>query len=332
MGDIFTNTLNLDRQRIIFVGGKGGVGKTTCAAAIAHHFANQGEKILLISTDPAHSLGDVLEVKLSHHAIPVTEYLFALELDAEKVTERHFTHILETISLYAKPEMMAKLKKQLDLAKQAPGGQEAALLESICQHITTFQAQGYDRLIFDTAPSGHTLRLLVLPEMMSGWTEGLIAQQKKQRQLKAAAESFWNRKDDAEISPLSEKKQLPWQQALQKLEKRKTLFKEARDLLHNDNITAIILVMLAEKLPLFETERTLQSLADIHFHCTAVIINQIIDKSHCDNVFWTNRYHLQQQMINSINEHINTAKLWVPLKSQQILGSESLLHFFDDAY
>lgn len=329
---MFTTKIGLDNQRIIFVGGKGGVGKTTSAAAIAHHFANHGDKVLLISTDPAHSLGDVLETKLTHDVKPITDNLFALELDAEKVTATHFANILQTISLYAKPDMLDKLKKQLDLAKQAPGGQEAALLESICQYVTTFTELGYDRLVFDTAPSGHTLRLLVLPEMMSGWTDGLIAQQKKQRKLKAAAESFWNRQDDAEISPLAEKKQLPWQQALHKLEKRKALFKSARDLLHDDNSTAIILVMLAEKLPLFETERTLQSLADIHFHCHGVIVNQIIDKSHCNNDFWASRYDLQQQMIASINARINTDKLWVPLKSGQILGTAALLQFFADAY
>lgn len=329
---MFTDTLGLTQQRIIFVGGKGGVGKTTCAAAIAHHFANQDEKVLLISTDPAHSLGDVLETKLSYDIKPVVSCLFALELDAIQVTERHFSDILDTISLYAKADMMPKLKKQLDLAKQAPGGQEAALLESICHYITTFQADGYDRLIFDTAPTGHTLRLLLLPEMMSSWTEGLISQQKKQHKLKVAAESFWNRKDDAEISPLSEKKQLPWQQALRKLEKRKALFKQARDLLHDNNKTAIILVMLAEKLPLFETERSLKSLAEAHFDCTRVIINQIIDQSHCENSFWATRYALQQQMVATIQENINTPKLWIPLKSEQILGTESLLHFFDDAY
>ncbi len=97
-------------------------------------------------------------------------------------------------------------------------------------------------------------------------------------------------------------------------------------------MTAIVLVMLAEKLPLFETKRTLDSLAEMQLHCTGVIVNQIIDKSHCTNDFWMKRYDIQQQLMASIKKHINTNQLWVPLKSEQILGKSALGHFFDDAY
>ena len=167
----------LAAQPIIFVGGKGGVGKTTTAAALASYYASQQKKTLIVSTDPAHSLGDVLNIRLSNEKTAVTPYLDAIELNPDIIVDAHFAQVERTISAYANPDMMPKIREHLRLSKSAPGAQEAAMLESMCQHLVSAADANYEHIIFDTAPTGHTLRLLVLPEMMGAWTDGLLAQQ-----------------------------------------------------------------------------------------------------------------------------------------------------------
>lgn len=170
----------LATQPIIFIGGKGGVGKTTTAAALASYYASQQQKTLIVSTDPAHSLGDVLNIRLKNGKTVISPYLDAIELNPDTIVDEHFAQVERTIRAYANPDMMPKIREHLQLSKSAPGAQEAAMLESMCQHLVNAADADYDHIIFDTAPTGHTLRLLVLPEMMGAWTDGLLAQQRRQ--------------------------------------------------------------------------------------------------------------------------------------------------------
>ncbi|MFV0575018.1 MAG: ArsA family ATPase [Vibrio sp.] len=317
----------LSNKKVIFVGGKGGVGKTTTAASLAHKFALDGQKVLVISTDPAHSLGDALGRKLSGEIHLVAPNLSALELDIEAISEKHFNRIAHQVSHYTKPDMRPRMQQQLELAKDAPGGQEAALLETMCDYLMRFEEMGFDKLIFDTAPTGHTLRLLVLPEMMSAWTDGLIAQQKKQQKHKEAAQSFWQRAENQTANPFNQDKQAPWQQALQLLEKRKHLFKHARDRIHDQNFTAIVLVMIPEKLPLYETVRTLEQFKKVELSCAGVIVNQVIDQALCDHPFWLQRYQLQQEVLAEIDRDIPVLKHQIFLQPEHIIGEQKLQSF-----
>lgn len=133
----------LAQQPIIFIGGKGGVGKTTTAAALASYYANQGKKTLIVSTDPAHSLGDVLNVPLKNQKTAVTSCLDAIELNPDVIVDEHFAQVERTITSYANPDMMPKIREHLRLSKSAPGAQEAAMLESMCQHLVAAADAGY---------------------------------------------------------------------------------------------------------------------------------------------------------------------------------------------
>ncbi|MGB2078368.1 MAG: ArsA family ATPase [Vibrio sp.] len=320
----------LKDHHVIFVGGKGGVGKTTSAAALACYFASCEQNVLVISTDPAHSLGDALDRKLDGHITKIAPYLSALELDLNQITQTHFEQLSQKISRLTKPEMRPRIEKQLALAKDAPGGQEAALLETMCRYLLEFEAMGFDKLIFDTAPTGHTLRLLQLPEMMSAWTDGLIAQQKKQQQHKAAAEPFWKRLDSGESAqhnPFKQEKQAAWQQALSSLEARKNLFRRARDVIHNREYTAIVLVMIPEKLPLDETRRSLEQFHKIELKCAGVLINQVIEPSLCQHPFWQRRYQLQQAILTEVKANISAPLYALSLQAEPVIGQPRLNEF-----
>ena len=320
----------LKTQPIIFIGGKGGVGKTTTAAALASYYANQHKKTLIVSTDPAHSLGDVLETRLNNEKTAITPYLDAIELNPDIIVDAHFAQVERTIKSYANPDMMPKIREHLRLSKSAPGAQEAAMLESMCQHLVAAADDGYEHIIFDTAPTGHTLRLLVLPEMMGAWTDGLLAQQRRQSKLRSVATRLdsHNQKNDfkkSEIAnPFTPKKSDRWEQAVSVLEKRKQLFRQAGLLLHDRTQTAIVLVMTADVLPLAETGRAIKQLEESKLMPAAIVVNQLISPTQSDE-FWRHRAARQQQLMQDIERDFNNYPLYpIYLQQTDVRGTDAL--------
>lgn len=323
-----TLVTQLATQPIIFVGGKGGVGKTTTAAALASRYAAQQKKTLIISTDPAHSLGDVLNVSLSNEKTAITPYLDALELNPDVIVDNHFAQVERTIKGYANPDMMPKIREHLRLSKSAPGAQEAAMLESMCQHLVAAvdaaSDKRYEHIIFDTAPTGHTLRLLVLPEMMGAWTDGLLAQQRRQSKLRSAATSLDADKKSDVTNPFAKHKPDRWEQAVSVLEKRKQLFRQAGSLLHDREQTAIVLVMTADVLPLAETKRAIQQLEETKLTPAAIVVNQLITPMQTDE-FWRKRADRQQQLMSEIESSFVDYPVYpIYLQQTDVRGNEAL--------
>lgn len=293
----------LNSMPIIFVGGKGGVGKTTTAAALAVRFAAEEQRTLLISTDPAHSLGDIFTTRLGHHKTALNEYLDVIELNPDIIIDQHFAQVERTISGYANPEILPKIRAHLKLSKTAPGAQEAAMLESICKHLVEAVESGYQHVIFDTAPTGHTLRLLVLPEMMEAWTDGLLTQQRRQAKLKSAADHLGNATQKNQLANPFDKVAKPdrWQQAVEVLNRRKQLFSQAGYLLHDKSKTAVVLVMTADSLPIEETRRATEQLASAQLKPAAIVVNQLIKPKQSDD-FWQQRATRQQKLLEDIEQ------------------------------
>ena len=318
----------LATQPIIFIGGKGGVGKTTTAAALASYYASQQQKTLIVSTDPAHSLGDVLNIRLKNEKTVISPYLDAIELNPDTIVDEHFAQVERTIRAYANPDMMPKIREHLQLSKSAPGAQEAAMLESMCQHLVNAADADYDHIIFDTAPTGHTLRLLVLPEMMGAWTDGLLAQQRRQSKLRSVANHLdsHNQKNDKNdvANPFAAKKSDRWEQAVSVLEKRKQLFRQAGVLLHDRTQTAIVLVMTADVLPLAETRRAIKQLEDSKLTPAAIVINQLITPTQADS-FWQQRADRQQQIMQDIEQSFTKYPLYpIYLQQTDVRGTAAL--------
>ena len=171
--------LDLARSRkVLFFGGKGGVGKTTVSAATALARANEGAKVILISTDPAHNLGHLFDRKIGPRPVRIMAGLDALELDPDNTVDAHMREVSSALHELMPVNLHKEIDKHMLLSRGAPGMQEAALLERIAE-IVEEGINEYDLIVFDTAPSGHTARLMVLPEMMTAWTEGLIKRREK---------------------------------------------------------------------------------------------------------------------------------------------------------
>lgn len=308
---------------ILFIGGKGGVGKTTSSAAIAEQLAASGKHCLIVSTDPAHSLGDALNVKLSSKVQTLNAHLSALELNPKTIIDEHFRKVEETMRSYAKPDMMPALRKHLALAKISPGAEEAAMLEAICRLLVNFKKDGFDTLIFDTAPTGHTMRLMLLPEMMQAWTEGMLAQNSKQQKMRAAANALSDNKENAKSSNSDNR----LQQATAALNERKALFQAAREMLHEGKNTGIFLVMVPEMLPLVETQRTHEQMREFHLPLAGIIVNQVMEPNQQDE-FWRRRAERQRAVLEQIDKTLaDCDRFYIPLLADDIRGRDALLAF-----
>lgn len=307
---------------IIFVGGKGGVGKTTLSSSIAVKLAKSRKKTLIISTDPAHSLSDALDVKLSSKIKNVCENLDAMELDPDEIVNEHFNQIEQTLRTYAKPEMFAKIKEHLRLSKDTPGAYEAAMLEKICRLIS--DRGDYEHIVFDTAPTGHTMRLLFMPSVMSAWTDGLLKHQKKREEVADAAKIFWQNKPDYEFNPFAPSREQRWQKAMVKLNERKELFLKANEILKDSKMTQVFLVMIPEALPLFETIRAVNILNEFKISLGSILINQIIPSSQNDE-FWQIKVKKQGEILQQISSqlsHVKKHKIY--LKADDLRGEKTL--------
>ncbi len=305
---------------ILFVGGKGGVGKTTISAYLALKISQSGKKTLIISTDPAHSLGDVFDIKLSSTPKNIAPNLDGLELDNEKITKEHFASIESTLKSYSKPEMFGKIKEHLELSMQSPGASEAATLELICKFLT--QKSEYEHIIFDTAPTGHTMRLLELPSLMSAWSNSLLSRQKEQDRFASSAAKFWEKKKDDKHNPFTPTKMQRWEKAMEKINERKELFSKANEVLKDKNKCAVFLVSIAQRLPLEETKRAVLSLKKFRIKCGGVVLNQIIPNEQKEE-FWRAQVRKQSEILKEF-EKVEAKKFFIKLSSKDLRGVKAL--------
>lgn len=240
---------------VAFLGGKGGVGKTTLAAALALGFADRGERTLLVSTDPAHSLSDLLDLSLDDRARPVTDRLHARELDPDRAREAYLATVLDNIRQFAAPEFLGEAERQVRLAGQHPGVAESALFEALCRVLDS--ADDWDRVVIDTAPTGHTLHLLTLPESMQAWSKALLAEQ-------AGSEAGQGPRERAR-----------WEQAATVLADRRGLFERTRARLADRRRSGFLLAVNDDRLSVLEAGRAREILEKAGVAIPAVLVNRL---------------------------------------------------------
>lgn len=250
--------LNLIKTRqTLFFGGKGGVGKTTVSAASALLAARQGRRVLLVSTDPAHNLGHLFQRRIGPLPVSLAPGLSALELDPEQTVDAHLNEISSELRRLMPEHLKGEVDKHMELSRDAPGMQEAAILERMAEVLETASGE-FDLVIFDTAPSGHTARLMALPEMMSAWTEGLIKRREKAdrfrdvwRKLgsdKSVGDKLFGR-EEADHKDSEDRDN----RIRHLLNRRRHRFANLRDTLADQHRTAFVIVLAAERLPVLET-------------------------------------------------------------------------------
>ncbi|QDX40309.1 ArsA family ATPase [Salarchaeum sp. JOR-1] len=249
--------------RFTFFGGKGGVGKTTVSAAYGLRCANAGLKTLLVSTDPAHSTSDVFGQQFGDDPQPVEgcDGLYAMEIDPEEEVEEHLMDVRRTMSEQVSEVVVKEMDRQIELAHQTPGAHEAALFDRFIQVMR--ESDDYDRVVFDTSPTGGTLRLLALPEFLGEWTDRLLEKRRESMRLyDMAAVGGKEPEKTAEDDPI-----------IEHLRSRKEKFEFAARTLRED--AAFYLVLNPDELSVRETSRTIETLRSYDLSVTGLVMNKV---------------------------------------------------------
>ncbi|WP_422486838.1 ArsA family ATPase [Gudongella sp. DL1XJH-153] len=270
--------------KIIFYGGKGGVGKTTCSTANSISYAERGLRTLLVSTDPAHSISDVLGVKIGKKIIKLRENLDGLEIDPEYEAELYINKIRDNMKTILSNVIVEEINSQLDAAMVSPGTHESALFDKISDIIID-KFEEYDIIIFDTAPTGHTLRILTLPDLLEGWMGSLAKKRKSIVDMNKMVTRKYDKKDPV----------------LEILEKRQKRFAEIKKIFNDNDNVRIRFVLNAERLPIEETKKAIKMLNQFNIPVDTLVINRIMP----DNIgaeFWEKKKKQEEEYLLDIEK------------------------------
>ena len=298
--------LKEDALKLILFGGKGGVGKTTCASSAGLYLAKEGFKTLVISTDPAHSLADSLGQKIGAQIkeIQGVKNLSALEVNA-KIALSQF-----------KIKYESKIKKIFDtstyldqedvdafFALPIPGIDEVMGFKAIVDLIDDAK---FDKYIVDTAPTGHALRLLTLPELLDEWIKVLAKMRWKYRYM---VESFSGKYSPDEGDDFL-------------VEMKKTV-KKIENLLKDGKRSEFVAVTIPEDMAILETEKLVNDLNRYGIKVRQLLVNNVLESRDCQ--FCRERSKAQEEYIKQIRRKFSSLKTMViPLQAQEVKGIESL--------
>ena len=302
--------------RLWLFGGKGGVGKTTSACSTAIWLANSGLRTLIVSSDPAHSTSDSFEQELGPTPTQIEGFnnLWGMELDPENRIESLLPKFSNAMSAGVSSPLQSMMGMQFsDIAEEIepmetsnlilPGLDEAIAFDQLLEYV---ENPNYDCILFDTAPTGHTLRFLALPEILEGSIERLLKVYRMAGGIKAM---LFGRKEEAAIR--------------NELEKFRKRVLHVRRVLEDDDLTAFTLVTIPEKMAINETVRASESLSAFGINVNGVIINRITPE--LDHPFLISRRKVEMEHIESLSKLLPLYPIIkIPLENSDIHGKMKL--------
>ena len=291
-------------SQFIFFSGKGGVGKTSLACTHAVRYADQGKRTLIVTTDPASNLADVFEQPIGHHITPITNVLnlYAMEIDPDQATQEYIHRAMEPIRAAFPPQIVQVMEEQMS----GPCTAEVAAFDRFTDFLDVSQDQetGFDIVIFDTAPTGHTLRLLELP---SEWSQSIDA---------ASAGS-----GQTCLGPAAA------------IQDAKHKYERALAAMRQSEQTSFVFVLHPEAISIKETRRAIDELSKLGIENFNLIVNGIIPPEGTPNPLFAARADMQARYLAQIEVNFPYLKQRMPLLADEIRGVDKLRQvgrvFFD---
>ena len=298
-------------NRIYIFTGKGGVGKSSVAAAHAIKSAEEGKKTLLVSTDMAHNLGDIFERKLGKEAENVLPNLDIYEIDPEYVMENDFSSVMSYLG-----NLLSDIDDySLQDMGMMPGMEE---LFSLLKIADIYNSERYERIIVDCAPTGETLALLKFPELLSWYMEKLFPIGKVAMRM---------------LSPISKsvfKVEMPNKSAMTDMEKMYLKLVELQELLKNRDVTSIRIVTTPEKMVVEETKRNYMYMNLYNFNVDGLYINRILPQD-INNDFFNKWIVIQREYITYLKESFSALSIYeIPWYEEELRGVSNIRRIVED--
>ena len=288
-------------MRVIIYTGKGGVGKTSMAAATACKIAKNGKKVLVMSTDQAHSLGDSFDSKIDNEPTRLTENLYAMEIDTVYESEKSWGNLKD----YFKQLLTMKGGSGIEVEELLvfPGLEE---LFSMFKILEVYESGEYDTIIVDCAPTGETLALLKYPERLSGMIKKVLP-------IKRAGVKS--------VGPVVEKVMkipMPKDNVFDDIEYLMDKMQRLQDLMLNKEVVSLRVVTTPEKIVINEAKRNFTCLYLYHYNVDAIIVNHIYPANAMEGYF--NKWiKLQEDALQEIKESFSEVpRFYVELQQQEI--------------
>ncbi len=302
-------------KRILIFTGKGGVGKTSVAAAHALKSAQQGQKTLIVSTDMAHNLGDLFNHPIGKEAVTVADNLDALEIDPNYVMETDFKNLMQAFN-----NMIGSINPdgaEMDEFTMMPGMDELFALLKIQE---LYNESDYQRIIVDCAPTGETLSLLKFPELMCWYMDKFLPVGKVAVRI---------------LSPVSKslfKIQLPDRHAMSDIETLYVKLIELQELLKNKDVSSVRLVTIPEKMVVAETKRNYMYMKLYNYNVDGIFINRILPRE-IENPFFSEWITIQKKYIAEIEACFDQIpKYYIPWYDTDLLGLDAINRICCDVF